>query len=198
MIGMAYRLLLALAAILLSPFLLYRLFGMVVQMRSRQIVYLVVLLLAFLGTIGGSLLADMLYPQGPADMGLTLAILGLYGLISVTALLLPFLLFWELLSQKIRLTVLSIGSVLQIPLFFAFFVNPEIRDGGPLPLFADRLPLPGILFDAIAELCGTAGETGYGIWFTIALSIGLFIQMTLISLFLYLAGAILMREKGPE
>lgn len=195
---MVYRILLALAAILLSPFLLYRLFGMVVQVRSRQIVYVAVLLLAFLGTIGGSLLADMQYPQGPADMGLTFAILGSYGLISVTALLLPYILWKEQLSQKIRLTVLSIGSVLQIPFFFAFFVNPEIRDGGPLPLFADRLPLPGMLFDAIAALVGTAGETGYGIWFTIALSIGLFIQMALTSLFFYLIGAILMGEKSQE
>ncbi len=195
---MAYHILFALAAILLSPFLLYRLFGMVVQIRSRQIVYVAVLLLAFLGTIGGSLLADIQYPQGPADMGLTLAILGSYGLISVTALLLPYLLFWEQLSRKIRLTALSIGSVLQIPLFFAFFVNPEIRDGGPLPLFADRLPLPGMLFDAIAGLLGTAGETGYGIWFTIALSIGLFIQMALISLFLYWGGTILMGEKSQD
>ncbi|HIJ07389.1 MAG: hypothetical protein XE11_0838 [Methanomicrobiales archaeon 53_19] len=195
---MVYRILLALAAILLSPFLLYRLFGMVVQFRSRQNLYVAVLLLAFLGTIGGSLLADMQYPQGPADMGLTFAILGSYGLISVTALLLPYILWKEQLSQKIRLTVLSIGSVLQIPFFFAFFVNPEIRDGGPLPLFADRLPLPGMLFDAIAALVGTAGETGYGIWFTIALSIGLFIQMALTSLFFYLIGAILMGEKSQE
>lgn len=195
---MAYRILFALAAILLSPFLLYRLFGIVVQVRSRQIVYVAVLLLAFLGTIGGSLLVDIQYPQGPADMGLTLAILGSYGLISVTALLLPYLLFWEQLSRKIWLTALSIGSVLQIPLFFAFFVNPEIRDGGPLPLFADRLPLPGMLFDAIAGLLGTAGETGYGIWFTIALSIGLFIQMALILLFLYWGGTILMGEKSQD
>ncbi len=195
---MVYRILLALAAILLSPFLLYRLFGMVVQFRSRQNLYVAVLLLAFLGTIGGSLLADMQYPQGPAYMGLTFAILGSYGLISVTALLLPYILWKEQLSQKIRLTVLSIGSVLQIPFFFAFFVNPEIRDGGPLPLFADRLPLPGMLFDAIAALVGTAGETGYGIWFTIALSIGLFIQMALTSLFFYLIGAILMGEKSQE
>lgn len=195
---MVYRLLLAVAAILLSPFLLYRLFGMVVQVRSRQIVCVAVLLLAFLGTIGGSLLADMQYPHGPADLGLTLAILGSYGLISVTALLLPYILWKEQLSKKIRLTVLSIGSVLQIPLFFAFFVNPEIRDGGPLPLFADRLPLPGVLFDAIAALCGTAGETGYGIWFTIALPIGLFIQMALISLFLYWGGTILMGQKSQE
>ncbi len=195
---MAYRILFALAAILLSPFLLYRLFGMVVQVRSRQIVYVAVLLLAFLGTIGGSLLADIQYPQGPADMGLTLAILGSYGLISVTALLLPYLLFWEQLSRKIRLTALSIGSVLQIPLFFAFFVNPEIRDGGPLLLFADRLPLPGMFFDAIAGLLGTAGETGYGIWFTIALSIGLFIQMAFISLFFYWGGTILTGEKSQD
>ncbi len=195
---MAYRLLLAIAAILLSPFLFYRLFGMVVQVRSRQIVYISVLLLAFIGTIGGSIAAGILYPEGPADMGLTLAILGSYGLISITALLLPYILFTEQFSRKIWLSLLSIGSVLQIPLFFAFFVNPEIRDGGPLPLFADRLPLPGMLFDAIAGLLGTAGETGYGIWFTIALSIGLFIQMALISLFLYWGGTILMGGKGPE
>lgn len=195
---MAYRLLLVLAAILLSPFLFYRLFGMVVQVRSRQIVYVSVLLLAFIGTIGGSIAAGILYPEGPADMGLTLAILGSYGLISITALLLPYILFTEQFSRKIRLSLLSIGSILQIPLFFAFFVNPEIRDGGPLPLFTDRLPLPGMLFDAIAGLLGTAGETGYGIWFTIALSIGLFIQMALISLFLYWGGVILMREKGSE
>ncbi|MDG6249526.1 hypothetical protein, partial [Methanocalculus sp.] len=107
-----------------------------------------------------------------------------------------YILFTEQFSRKIRLSLLSIGSILQIPLFFAFFVNPEIRDGGPLPLFADRLPLPGMLFDAIAGLLGTAGETGYGIWFTIALSIGLFIQMALISLFLYWSGTIFMRQKS--
>lgn len=195
---MAYRLLLAIAAILLSPFLLYRLFGMVVQVRSRQIVYVSVLLLAFIGTIGGSIAAGILYPEGPADMGLTLAILGSYGLISITALLLPYILFTEQFSRKIRLSLLSIGSILQIPLFFAFFVNPEIRGGGPLPLFADRLPLPGMLFDAIAGLLGTAWETGYAIWFTIALSIGFFIQMALISLFLYCGGTILMRGKSQD
>ena len=194
---MAYRLLLVLAAILLSPFLFYRLFSLLVQVRSRQIVYVSVLLLAFIGTIGGSIAAGILYPEGPADMGLTLAILGSYGLISITALLLPYILFTEQFSRKIRLSLLSIGSVLQIPLFFAFFVNPEIRDGGPLPLFADRLPLPGMLFDAIAGLLGTAGETGYGIWFTIALSIGLFIQMALISVFLYWGGTILMGGERP-
>jgi len=195
-IVMVYRILLAIAVILLSPFLLYRLFGMVVQARSRQLVYVAVLLLAFIGTAGGSIAAGILYPQGPSDMGLTALILISYVILSATALLLPYIILNNQLSRTIRLTLLSIGSVLQIPLFFAFFVNPELREGGSLPFFADRLPLPGILFDAIAELFGTAGETGYGIWFAIALSIGLFIQMVLISLLLYLAGVILMREKG--
>lgn len=191
---MVYRLVSATALLLLYPFLLYRLFGMVLQERYRQIIYATVLLLAFIGTIGGSITAGILYPQGPADMGLSMLILGSYATLTATTLLLPHILFWEQLSRKITRITLSIASILQIPFLFIFFINPETWEGGPLPLFADRLPLVGILFDAVAGFIGTAG---YDIWFTIALPIGLFIQMALISLFLYWGGTILMGGERP-
>lgn len=93
-----------------------------------------------------------------------------------------------------RKLCIALGSLIQVPLLFALLVNPHSWPGGPSPLFADRLPVLGILFDALAEAIGTAREPGYEGFFTFGLLAGLYLEVFLVGAFICLIAGILMRS----
>ncbi len=93
---------------------------------------------------------------------------------------------------------MTIGSLIQLPFLFALFINPESWPGGPPPLFADRLPGLGILFDAIAVVFGTAGEANYEIFFTSGLIFGLYIEVVVASAIIFGIGTALTKEMGHK
>ena len=157
-------------------------------------VYAAIVILAIFISISGSIVSGILYPDGPSHMGLTLLILVSYATISGTAVFLPYIAFKQQISAQIQQVMLSITSFVQLPFLFALFVNPESWAGGPLPLFVDRLPVLGILFDAVAMFFGTVGETGYSIFFTSGIAVGLFIEVAMVSLLLFWCGVIVTRD----
>ena len=49
--------------------------------------------------------------------------------------------------------------------------------GAPPLIFAEKLPVLGVLFDTLAEAMGTAGELGYRGFFSLGLLAGLHLEV---------------------
>ncbi|BBL67137.1 hypothetical protein MchiMG62_03180 [Methanoculleus chikugoensis] len=71
---------------------------------------------------------------------------------------------------------------------------PDKLPGAAPPVFAEKLSLLGILFDALAEAIGTAGEPGYRGFFSLGLLTGLYLEVFLGAAVVCLAVGIVMRS----
>jgi len=173
---------LALIFILIYPFILDRLTGIV--KKHKPLVCLIILIAAMIISIAGRI-----HPGGPSGLAMATVILFSTLTVSSMGVLLPHILFREQLPGRIRTGTILISSLAQIPFLFAMFVHPESWAGGPAPIFADSLPGLGILFDAIA------GDAGYGIFFTSGVTIGLCIEVAVISVVVFGIGRALADER---
>jgi hypothetical protein len=188
---------LVLAAIIAYPFLLYRLLLRYVygpESRSefgrKHPVRVLLIVAAIAAVAGGILMATS--PGGTGAAG-TAAILGAVATVSASGVLVPYARFPGRFSGSVRRNALLAGSVFQFPFLVALLTNPEMRGGGPPPLFADRLPVLGMAFDAGAAALGTAGTAGFETFFTVALLVGLFIETAAASALVFLVIAALTR-----
>ena len=102
------------------------------------------------------------------------------------AVLVPYTFFTQGFSSKKKRIAVIIGSAIQIPLLFALLQNPESWANGPPPLFADRLPGLGIIFDAVATALGTAGKAGYDVFFNTGIILGFYIEVAIVSAVVYM------------
>ncbi|KQC04343.1 MAG: hypothetical protein APR53_10910 [Methanoculleus sp. SDB] len=189
-------LVLALVAVIAYPVLLDRLIigPEALSARSRRHPVAVLLIVAALAALA----AVMLMTAGLIGTGAAgaAAILGAIATVSATGVLMPFAGFPGRLSGSVRRNALIAGAVFQFPFLVALLANPETWPGGPSPLFADRLPVLGIAFDAGAAALGTAGTAGYEAFFSAALLAGLFIETAAASGLVFLIICALIRT-GP-
>jgi hypothetical protein len=120
--------------------------------------------------------------------------------VPASAVTTAYFLFGNVATNGRRLCVAA-GSLLQLPLLVALLVGPDKLPGAAPPLFAEKLPLLGILFDALAAAIGTAGELGYQGFFSLGLLAGLYLEVFLGAAVVCLAVGIVMRglgEGAPE
>jgi hypothetical protein len=157
--------------------------------KSRIPVYLSITTLSIIFSIIGMTLSG-----APPDPLWTGAILVSLLTVSAMAVLMPYSFFKQGLSGKKKRIAVIIGSAIQIPLLFALLVNPESWANGPPPLFADRLPGVGIIFDAVATALGTAGKAGYDVFFSTGIILGFYIEVAIVSAVVYVLIAALWRE----
>ncbi|MBN1193954.1 MAG: hypothetical protein JXA08_01165 [Methanomicrobiaceae archaeon] len=188
---------LALLAVIAYPFLLDRLLLRYVygpESRSefgrKHPVLILLIIAAIAAIVGGILMAGSSGGTGTAG---TAAILGAIATVSASGVLIPHAWFPGRFSGSVKRNALLAGSVFQFPFLIALLTNPEIRAGGPPPLFADRLPLLGMVFDAVAAAGGTAETAGYEVFFTAALNAGLFIETAAASTVVFLVISALTR-----
>jgi hypothetical protein len=72
----------------------------------------------------------------------------------------------------------------------------QATPGAPPPVFAEKMPVLGILFDAFAEAIGTAGEIGYRGFFSLGLLAGLYLEVFFGVAVVCLVAGIVMRSLG--
>jgi len=173
---------LALIFIIIYPFLLDRLTG--IGKKHKPLICLTILIAAIITSIAGSI-----YAESPSGLAMTTIILFSTLTVSSMAVLLPHLIFREQLPGRIRTGTILISSLFQIPFLFAMSVHPESWPGGPAPVFADYLPGLGIFFDAIATY------TGYSIFFIAGVTIGLCIEVAVVSVLVFGMARALAKER---
>ncbi len=122
------------------------------------------------GTIG------TIYAGAPASPLVSGVILFSIVTVSASAVATAYFLFRDIVTGGRRLCA-AIGSLLQLPFLAALFIGPEGLSGAAPPFFAEKLPVLGILFDALAEAIGTAGMPGYEGFFSLGLQVGLYLEV---------------------
>ena len=141
------------------------------------------------GTIG------TIYAGAPATPLVSGIILLSTVTVSASAVVTVYFLFRNVATNGRRLCVAA-GSLLQLPFLVAQLVGPDKLPGAGPPLFAERLPVLGILFDALAAAVGTAGELGYRGLFSLGLLAGLYLEVFLGTAVVCLAVGIVMRSQS--
>jgi len=183
---------LAVAFVLVWPSVLITLIGNLGKEKQRLEVSLGIgIVAAVSGTIG------TIYAGSPSSPLISGIILLSTATISASAVATAYFLFRNFVTGGRKLCI-AVGSLIQVPFLFALLVNPDRLPRAPPPLFADRLPILGILFDALAEAIGTAGEPGYEGFFSFGLLAGLYLEVFLVGAFICLIAGILMRSSGGE
>jgi hypothetical protein len=157
--------------------------------KSQIPVYLCITSLSIIFSIIGMTLSG-----APPNLLWIGAILASLLTVLAMAVLVPYTFFTQGFSGKKKRIAVIIGSAIQIPLLFALLQNPESWANGPPPLFADRLPGLGIIFDAVATALGTAGKAGYDVFFNTGIILGFYIEVAIVSAVVYMLIAALWRE----
>lgn len=184
--------LLAIAFVLVWPHVLMRLIGVLEKEKQRLATLLGIGIISMVfGTIG------MVRSGSHPDLLTTGTILLSIATVSASAVTTASFLFRTRVAGKKKLCI-AVGSLIQLPFLFALLVNPESWPGGPPLLFADRLPILGILLDTLAKVIGTAGETGYEAFFSFGLLIGLYLEVFLGVIIVYLVAEILIYSPGRD
>lgn len=147
------------AFVLAWPFALIALVGRLENEKRRPAVSFGIGIIAIAsGTIG------TIYAGAPASPVVSGIILLSMVTVSASAVATVYFLFRNIVTGGRRLCA-AIGSLIQLPFLVALFIGP------------DKLPGLGILFDALAEAIGTAGMPGYGGFFSLALQVGLYLEV---------------------
>lgn len=141
--------------------------------------------------------AGMAYAGHQPGLLISGIILLLIVTVSASAVMTASVLSGNLVPNNRRISV-GIGSLIQLPFLFALLVNPVSWPGGPLPLFADRLPIFGMFFDALAEAIGTAGRPGYEVFFASGLLAGLYLEVFFGVAAVSLIAGVLIRHLGGD
>ncbi|PKL63438.1 MAG: hypothetical protein CVV31_01190 [Methanomicrobiales archaeon HGW-Methanomicrobiales-2] len=141
------------------------------------------------GTIG------TIYAGSPSSLLISGIILLSMITVSVSAVATAYFLFRNAVASGRKLCVAA-GSLIQLPFLVALLVGPDRLPGAPPPFFAEKLPLLGILFDALAEAIGTAGEPGYEVFFSLGLLAGLYLEVFFGAAVVCLIAGILMHSLG--
>ena len=183
---------LAIAFIIAWPFALIALIGKIAGEKQRLAASLGIGIIAIVsGTIGTS------YAGVPASLLVSGLILLSMVTVSASAVATAYFLFRSVATGARRLCALA-GSLLQLPFLAALFIGPESLPGAAPPIFAEKLPGLGILFDALAEAIGTAGMSGYEVFFSLGLQIGLYLEVFVVVAILCLIVSIVMRGLGES
>jgi len=141
------------------------------------------------GTIG------TVYAGAPATSLVSGIILLSMVTVSASAVVTVYFLFRNVATNGRRLCVAA-GSLLQLPFLVAQLAGPDKLPGAGPPLFAEKLPVLGILFDALAAAVGTAGELGYRGLFSLGLLAGLYLEVFLGAAVVCLVVGIVMRSQS--
>lgn len=141
------------------------------------------------GTIG------TVYAGAPATSLVSGIILLSMVTVSASAVVTVYFLFRNVATNGRRLCVAA-GSLLQLPFLVAQLAGPDKLPGAGPPLFAEKLPVLGILFDALAAAVGTAGELGYRGFFSLGLLAGLYLEVFLGAAVVCLVVGIVMRSQS--
>ncbi len=180
----------AIAFVLAWPFALITLVGKLGNKKWRPAVSLGIGLVAIAsGTIATA------YAGAPATPLVSGIILLSMVTVSASAVVTAYFLFGNVATNGRRLCAAA-GSLLQLPFLVAQFVGPDKLPGAPPPVFAEKLPVLGILLDALAEAIGTAGEPGYTGFFSLGLLAGLYLEVFLGAAVVCLVAGIVMRSPG--
>ncbi|MCK9307123.1 MAG: hypothetical protein M0P17_06290 [Methanoculleus sp.] len=138
------------------------------------------------GTIG------TIYAGAPSSLLISGIILLSMVTGSASGVAMAYFLFRNAVASGRRLCVAA-GSLLQLPFLVAQLVGPDKLPGAGPPLFAEKLPVLGMLFDALAEAIGTAGELGYRGFFSLGLLAGLYLEVFLGAAVVCLVAGIVVR-----
>ncbi|SCL74696.1 hypothetical protein L21_0579 [Methanoculleus chikugoensis] len=161
----------AAAFVLAWPFALITLVGKLGQEKRRPAVSLGIGIMAVAsGTIA------TVYAGAPATPLVSGIILLSMVTVSASAVATAYFLFGNVATSGRRLCAAA-GSLLQVPFLIALFIGPDRLPGSAPPVFAEKLPVLGILFDALAEAIGTAGVPGYESFFSLGLQAGLYLEV---------------------
>ncbi|ABN56078.1 MULTISPECIES: hypothetical protein [Methanoculleus] len=180
----------AVAFVLAWPFALITLVGKLGQEKRRPAVSLGIGIVAVAsGTIA------TVYAGAPATPLVSGIILLSMVTVSASAVATACFLFGNVAPNGRRLCAAA-GSLLQLPFLVAQFVGPDRLPGAAPPVFAEKLPLLGILFDALAAAIGTAGEIGYRGFFSLGLLAGLYLEVFLGAAAVCLVAGIVMGSPG--
>jgi len=180
----------AVAFVLAWPFALITLVGKLGQEKRRPAVSLGIGIAAIAsGTIG------TIYAGSPSSLLISGIILLSMVIVSASAVATAHFLFGNVATSGRRLCV-AVGSLLQLPFLVAQLVGPDRLPGAAPPVFAEKLPVLGILFDALAEAIGTAGEIGYRGFFSLGLLAGLYLEVFFGAAVVCLIAVIVIRSLG--
>jgi hypothetical protein len=178
----------AVAFVLAWPFALITLVGKLGQEKRRPAVSLGIGIVAVAsGTIA------TVYAGAPAAPLVSGIILLSMVTVSASAVATAYFLFGNVAMNGRRLCAAA-GSLLQVPFLIAQLVGPDKLPGSAPPVFAEKLPFLGILFDALAEAIGTAGVPGYEGFFSLGLQAGLYLEVLFGTAVICLIMGIVMRS----
>ncbi|MCM2465188.1 hypothetical protein [Methanoculleus oceani] len=180
----------AIAFVLAWPFALIALVGKPGQEKRRPAVSLGIGIMA-----GASGTIATAYAGAPASPLVSGIILLSMVTVSASTVATAYFLFRNVATSGRRLCV-AVGSLLQLPFLVAQLVGPDKLPGAAPPVFAEKLPVLGILFDALAAAIGTAGEPGYRGFFSLGLLAGLYLEVFLGAAVVCLIVGIVMRSPG--
>ena len=178
----------AVAFVLAWPFALITLVGKLGQEKRRPAVSLGIGIVAVASGTIATVYAGA--PAGPLVSGIILLSM---VTVSASAVATAYFLFGNVAMNGRRLCAAA-GSLLQVPFLIAQLVGPNKLPGAAPPVFAEKLPVLGILFDAFAEIVGTAGEIGYRGFFSLGLLAGLYLEVFLGAAVVCLVAGIVMRS----
>jgi len=182
----------AIAFVLAWPFALIALIGRLENEKRRPVVSFGIGIIAVAsGTLG------TIYAGAPASPLVSGVILLSMVTVSASAVATAYFLFGNVATNGRRLCA-AIGSLLQVPFLVAQLVGPDKLPGAAPPVFAEKLPVLGILFDALAEIVGTAGEIGYRGFFSLGLLAGLYLEVFLSAAVFCLVVGVVIRSRGEE
>lgn len=182
----------AIAFVLAWPFALITLVGKLGPETRRPAVSLGIGTVAVAsGTIA------TVYAGAPATPLVSGIILLSMVTVSASAVTTACFLFGNVATNGRRLCAAA-GSLLQLPFLVAQFVGPDKLPGAAPPVFAEKLPVLGILFDALAAAIGTAGELGYRGFFSLGLLAGLYLEVFLGAAAVCLVVGIVVRSLGGQ
>ncbi|MDK2890687.1 MAG: hypothetical protein PWR21_1319 [Methanoculleus sp.] len=183
---------LTIAFVLAWPSVLIILIGNLGKEKQRLAISLGIGIIAVASGMIGTDYAGI--PASPLISGIILLSM---ATVSASAVATAYFLFRNFVTSGKKLCI-AVGSLIQLPFLFALLVNPDRLPGDPPPLFAEKLPVLGILFDALAEAIGTAGEAGYEGFSSFVLLTGLYLEVFFGAAIICLIVGILMRSLDGE
>lgn len=178
------------AFVLAWPFALTTLIGNLGQEKRRPAVSLGIGIMAVASGTIATIYAGI--PATPLVSGIILLSM---VTVSASAVATAYFLFGNIATSGRRLCA-AIGSLIQLPFLVAQLVGPDRLPGASPPVFAEKLPVLGILFDALAEAIGTVGELGYRGFFSLGLLAGLYLEVFFVTAAVCLVAGIVMRSPG--
>ncbi|WP_292366516.1 MULTISPECIES: hypothetical protein [unclassified Methanoculleus] len=178
----------AIAFVLAWPFALIALIGRLEGEKRRPVVSFGIGIAAIASGTIGTIYAGV--PASPLVSGIILLSI---VTVSASSVATAYFLFGNAATNGRRLCAAA-GSLSQLPFLIALFLGPDKLPGSAPPIFAEKLPVLGILFDALAEAIGTAGVSGYEGFFSLGLQAGLYLEVFLGAAVICLIVSIAMRS----